>query len=596
VQGQLGAKLVTDLIREIAQKQRNGLLRLTRGKTIKAIFFEHGEPKFAISNLTGEQLDHLLTKQSLVTTAQLEAAKARAGKVPRLARELVDMGLISPEVMHKAVREQVMEIILSLFEWMQGDYQLDERIRAAHDYTLDMSAADVILEGSRRMAKNQQLAEAIAPPDAVLMRGRTNGGLIDSGVLLPVESYILSRIEAPTAVSDVGMLSGLADADAHRAIVSLVAAGFLKLVGDDRDESEASEPEPDDNADWLRQEVSRKLHFFSQADFYEILSVSRNASTAEIKAAYYQLAKKFHPDRHRQPGYTELKPQLEALFSLITQAYQTLAEASQRAVYDARLKKPAAAFQTTPLKPPPAFVAPPTESRPELRAEARPMPRAAPIPIPFQTPMPTARPMPTESPRPRADANSSSGDLHRSPAKETTSGSLSQAIKPPSAPGETAAGDAARQAGANQSGGNQAQLAEHYFNQGRARYERKEYHAAVHLLREAVKLDGSKPNFHFHLGIALLRNPRTRREADEHLQRAAELEPYNPQIRIKLGNIYKEVGLPKKAEAFFRAALQLDPDNRHARKELAMQAPKKGPEGPIWKQDLGSIAKRIFKK
>src|SRR5947199_3411405 len=291
VQGQLGAKLVTDLIREIAQKQRNGLLRLTRGKTIKAIFFENGEPKFAISNLTGEQLDHLLTKQSLVTTAQLETAKARAGKVPRLARELVDMGLISPEVMHKAVREQVMEIILSRFEWTQGDYQFDERIRAAHDYTLDMSAADVILEGSRRMSKNQQLAEAIAPPDAVLMRARTNGAQIDSGILLPVESYILSRIDTPTAVGDVGMLSGLADADAHRAVVSLVAAGFLKLVGDDRDIIAEATPEPDETADRLREEVARKLHFFSQADFYDILGIGRNASTAEIKASYYQLAK-----------------------------------------------------------------------------------------------------------------------------------------------------------------------------------------------------------------------------------------------------------------------------------------------------------------
>ncbi|HJQ26256.1 MAG TPA: DnaJ domain-containing protein [Blastocatellia bacterium] len=587
MQGQLGAKLVTDLIREIAQKQRNGLLRLTRGKTIKAIFFESGEPKFAISNLTGEQLDNLLTKKSLVNTAQLEEAKARAGKVPRLARELVDMGLISPEAMRKAVREQVMEIILSLFEWTQGDYQLDERIRAAHDYTLDMSAADVILEGARRMAKNEQLAAAIAPSDAVLIRGRANG--IDSGVLLPVESYILSRIEAPTAVSDVGMLSGLADADAHRAVVSLVAAGFLKLVGDDRDVTEEAEAESDENADWLRQEVSRKLHFFSQADFYEILSVTRNASTAEIKAAYYQLAKKFHPDRHRQPGFTELKPQLDALFSLITQAYQTLAEASQRAVYDARLKKPAAAFQTTPLKPPPAFAAEPIEPRAEPKAQPKSAPRPAPTPAPIS--------MPTEPPRPRADASPSSGELHRPPVKEATSGPLSQNTRPPATPGEASANDAAKPAGAGQSGGNSAQLAEHYFNQGRARYERKEYHAAVHLLREAVKLDGSKSNFHFHLGIALLRNPRTRREADEHLQRAAELEPYNSQLRIKLGNIYKEVGLPKKAEAFFRAALQLDPDNRTARKEIASHAPsKKVPEGPIWKQDIGTIAKRIFKK
>ncbi|HKP13929.1 MAG TPA: tetratricopeptide repeat protein, partial [Blastocatellia bacterium] len=145
-------------------------------------------------------------------------------------------------------------------------------------------------------------------------------------------------------------------------------------------------------------------------------------------------------------------------------------------------------------------------------------------------------------------------------------------------------------------GANPAQLAEHYFNQGRARYERKEYHAAVHLLREAVRFDAGKSAYHMHLGIALLRNPRTRREADEHLQRAAELEPYNSQIRIKLGNLYKEVGLPKKAEAFFRAALQLDPDSRTARKELGGKSSSKEPDVSIWKKDFGSIAKKLFKK
>ena len=59
---------------------------------------------------------------------------------------------------------------------------------------------------------------------------------------------------------------------------------------------------------------------------------------------------------------------------------------------------------------------------------------------------------------------------------------------------------------AKSANGNQSQVAEHYFSQGRARYERKEYHAAVHLLREAVKLDASKSAYHFHLGIALLRS------------------------------------------------------------------------------------------
>src|SRR5207253_2487637 len=159
---------------------------------------------------------------------------------------------------------------------------------------------------------------------------------------------------------------------------------------------------------------------------------------------------------------------------------------------------------------------------------------------------------------------------NHAPAPEPTGAPLPQTPSGPLLAPPAGAG-----ADPKNSGANPAQLAEHYFNQGRARYERKEYHAAVHLLREAVKFDGSKSAYHFHLGMALLRNPRTRREADEHLQRAAELEPYNSQIRIKLGNLYKEVGLPKKAEAFFRAALQIDPDSRKARKELNSPASKK---------------------
>ncbi|MFP5264720.1 MAG: DnaJ domain-containing protein [Blastocatellia bacterium] len=563
MQGQLGEKLVAELVRVIAEKNSSGLLRVSRGRTIKAIFFELGAPKYAISNLAAEQLDNKLIKERLATPEQIEQAKQRAGKPHRVASALVEMGVLTDDAMRKVVRRQVMGIVLSLFEWTQGDYAFDERIRAAHDVPLDMTASDILLEGARHGAAIRQVAEAIAPLDAVVVKPDAKVIRVDAGRLIPMESYVLSRIESPIVVSEVGALSGIADEEAHRAVCALVAAGFLKLQGDQKEAAEEPVREADDSTGRLREEVARKLHFYNSADFYEILGVTRQATTADIKAAYYQLAKKFHPDRHRNTEHSDLRGKLEALLSLITQAYDTLSEPPQRAAYDERLRRSSAGAPAVARKPPPAVTA---------------EPKAA-------------------DPQPPAEEVRHTGDLRKSgplPDKSAPSPPPSDEAVVEEAQARTAVAHAG--AGANgTANGNTGQQAEHYYQQGRARYDRKEYHAAVHLLREAVKLDPTRAAYHYHLGVALIRNPRTRREAEEHLSKAAELEPYNTQVRVKLGMLYKEAGLTKKAEGYFQQALQLDPDNRAARRELTTKSAAP-PAESMWKSDIGKIAKRIFKK
>src|SRR4051812_12771538 len=62
--------------------------------------------------------------------------------------------------------------------------------------------------------------------------------------------------------------------------------------------------------------------------FYEILGVSRTATDAEIKKAFKELAKKYHPDKH--PG----KSFYEDHFKKINEAYQVLSDKQRRAQYD----------------------------------------------------------------------------------------------------------------------------------------------------------------------------------------------------------------------------------------------------------------------
>jgi molecular chaperone DnaJ len=64
-------------------------------------------------------------------------------------------------------------------------------------------------------------------------------------------------------------------------------------------------------------------------DFYIILGVSPDASTADIKRAYRRLARRYHP------GINPGDRAAESMFQRITEAYDTLVDAGRRRQYDA---------------------------------------------------------------------------------------------------------------------------------------------------------------------------------------------------------------------------------------------------------------------
>jgi len=617
--GSLGESLLPDLIREIARRGASGALRLSRENAARSIYFDSGTPVSLTSELADEQLESRLLRDGRTTAGLIHAAR-RAQPMSPLSQSLVDKGVLSEEAVSLTTGELVKQIVLSIFEWEEGEYEFDEGARPAESTALHCTPADLI-RGARHAAGIGRLAKAIAPPDLLIAPAdTTNYFLASLPALDSVESYVLSRIESSVRVSEVADLVGLPEEDTHRAVCVLVALGLLARAG-------YAAPEPagqsEASRDPLLAAVSRKLQLLETADYYEVLAVDLFASALSVTVAFEELQRMFDSYRALSSDNPELHSKLDALFSKVTEAYQTLSDPTKRWAYDktkastsrqgheptihegsdlGSRSRNSSQRLSHPLAPTDeVFDFDSKRSEPRAGTQVQGLGMSA-TPIvssmtpdgshaPKRVPIPGLASAPIELLPPPATAELQQPKRARIPSLG------SSPIEIPAAPpGVTLAEREPGQQPDQPQWVTASQTALRNYNQGKTRYEQKDVNAAHHLFREACRLDPIQPHYHFYLamtliilsqarrehahhegchvtcslGGALVSNPRMRYEAEQHLLKAAELDPANPQIPLRLGLLFKDAGLTKKAEHYFNETLLRDSRNRTALFELEL--------------------------
>ncbi len=104
-----------------------------------------------------------------------------------------------------------------------------------------------------------------------------------------------------------------------------------------------------DEARRLRDQMRRHLSSGHQRDlrrangarnnFYALLGVSYGASPEDIKKAYHQKVREFHPDKQEEPVSPQEKVELEFKMKAISKAYRVLKDPRQREIYDRQRKR-----------------------------------------------------------------------------------------------------------------------------------------------------------------------------------------------------------------------------------------------------------------
>ena len=129
----------------------------------------------------------------------------------------------------------------------------------------------------------------------------------------------------------------MARQDVAEAAVAAILDKVAKSTAATASHSQLAISPRSDRGDQLRfeRELTHLIELTGKGTYYQLLEVSSESSSAQVKKSYYALARKFHPDRIG--GNRALLARLKNLMPVITEAYKTLVDEEKRAEYDLRL-------------------------------------------------------------------------------------------------------------------------------------------------------------------------------------------------------------------------------------------------------------------
>ena len=104
-------------------------------------------------------------------------------------------------------------------------------------------------------------------------------------------------------------------------------------------------------------------------------------------------------------------------------------------------------------------------------------------------------------------------------------------------------------------------------------------------LENAIRLDPERAKYYYQLGLCQMHIPSLRKNAEQNLKKAAEMEPWNADPMYSLGVLFRSAGLRRLSEKYFRSALEINMDHTKAGRALRdiTSEPRKGRLGKLFK-------------
>ncbi len=483
-------------LKDIYLGKKVGQLYFQQGNTRKHLYFQNGTLVYVRTNQPSELIGEVLFRMGKISSELYGRIDEFIMPKRTIGDALVSGHHITQESLVEGLNHQFREVTLNLFAVFGASYKFREgSLFEGETYDVKIPTPTLIEEGIRRMKHDPILKKFLenrtpVPSDKALSLQLTED-----------EKEVYAAINGERTTEGILEFGGFDPDNFWKSIYFFYCLNLIDLKGEVRSWTQAPAVQEDDTesqkSNELLQEALAMSDRISSLDYYQILEVEPDAAPDVIKKAYFQLARKYHPDLFSRGLESGVKEKIEEVFDTITKAYHTLSDEGAKKAYDEQKSKPA----------------------PKV-GDAR-------------------------------DAD---------------------------------------------------KRAEIKFRQGKTLYDQTRFDEALVLLQESVRLDANKSRYYLLLALTQAKLPHYRKKAVDNFMKAIELERWSPDAYTGLGAMYRKEEMPVMARKYLKKALQVDPENRAAKKELEEldgKTDKKGLKGllSLNAKDLkNKLIKDFFKK
>jgi hypothetical protein len=236
LQGDLSRIQLPDVLSFMAMIRQSGKLVVRRGQLERGIHWKDGEIVFATSTSPEHSLGQFLLRNGKITQEQYEDSKRRVTPQLRHGKLLVQMGAISPKDLWWGVKNQVLEIMYSLFTWKDGEFSFFDSAEdlAQERIVLQINTSSVIMEGIRRLDESARIREKIPSLDMVFMK--VPGVTPDFSALdmSDTEVELFNNIDGKLNVRELTGRSDLTEFEVTRILFQLVSARLIEAAPEEK--------------------------------------------------------------------------------------------------------------------------------------------------------------------------------------------------------------------------------------------------------------------------------------------------------------------------------------------------------------------------